>query len=95
MMIPLHLLFLLTLIASISLPPPPPPPQHHIIIFVMMVMVMMMMINVIPVIITVSIETISSSFGKYLSNVLGKHKIKELQKAAIFVTAHILRKVLK
>jgi len=38
--------------------------------------------------------TISRSFTKYLSNVQGKHEIKELQQAAILGTAHILREVL-
>jgi hypothetical protein len=38
--------------------------------------------------------TISKSFREYLSNVPGKHDIKELQKTAILGTAHILRKVL-
>jgi hypothetical protein len=37
--------------------------------------------------------TISKSFIKYLSNVPGKHEVKELQKTAILGTAHILRKV--
>jgi hypothetical protein len=32
--------------------------------------------------------TISKSFGQYLSNELGKHEIKELQKAGILCTAH-------
>ena len=49
--------------------------------------------NVIPVIIGAT-GTISKSFRKYLSNILGNHEIKELQKTAIFGTAHILRKVL-
>ena len=49
--------------------------------------------NVIPVIIGAT-GTISKSFRKYLSNVPGKHEIKELQKTAILGTAHILRKVL-
>jgi hypothetical protein len=35
--------------------------------------------------------TISKSFRKYLSNILVKHEIKELQKTAILGTAHILR----
>jgi hypothetical protein len=39
-------------------------------------------------------QTISESFRKYLSNIPGKHKIKELQKTAILGTAHIFRKVL-
>jgi hypothetical protein len=47
---------------------------------------------VIPAI-TGAIESISKSFRKYLSNKSEKHEIKELQKTAIFGTAHILRKV--
>jgi len=38
--------------------------------------------------------TISKSFRKYVSNLPGKHEVKELQKTAILGTAHILRKVL-
>jgi len=38
--------------------------------------------------------TISKSFRKYVSNIPGKHEVKELQKTAILGTAHILRKVL-
>jgi len=38
--------------------------------------------------------TISKSFRKYVSNIVGKHEVKELQKTAILGTAHILRKVL-
>jgi hypothetical protein len=38
--------------------------------------------------------TISKSFRKYLSTIPGNHEVKELQKAAILGTAHILRKVL-
>ena len=38
--------------------------------------------------------TISKSFRKYMSNIPGKHEVKELQKTAILGTAHILRKVL-
>jgi len=38
--------------------------------------------------------TISKSFGKYVSNISGKREVKELHKAAILGTAHILRKVL-
>jgi len=38
--------------------------------------------------------TISKSFRKYVSNIPGKHEVKELQKTAILCTAHILRKVL-
>jgi hypothetical protein len=49
--------------------------------------------KLIPVIIRAT-GTISESFRKYLSNIPGKHKIKELQKTAILGTAYILRKVL-
>ena len=49
--------------------------------------------NVIPVIIGAT-GTVSKSFRKYLSNITGKHRIKELQKTAILGTAHTLRKVL-
>jgi hypothetical protein len=45
----------------------------------------------IPVIIVVT-GTISKSFRKYVSNILGNCEVKELQKTAIFGTAHILRK---
>jgi hypothetical protein len=38
--------------------------------------------------------TISKSFRKYVSNIPGNHEVNELQKTAIFGTAHILRKVL-
>jgi hypothetical protein len=38
--------------------------------------------------------TISKSFRKYMSNIPGKHEVKELQKTDILGTAHILRKVL-
>ena len=47
--------------------------------------------NVIPVTIGAT-GTISKSFRKYLSNIPGKHEIKELQKTAILDTAHILQK---
>jgi len=49
--------------------------------------------KVIPAIIGAT-GTISISFRKYVSNILGKHEVKELQKTAILGTAHILRKVL-
>ena len=49
--------------------------------------------KVIPVII-VATGTISKSFRKHLSNIPGKHEVKELQKTAILDTTHILRKVL-
>jgi len=49
--------------------------------------------KVIPVIIGAT-GTISKSFRKYVSNIPGKHEVKELQKTAILGTAHILQKVL-
>ena len=49
--------------------------------------------KVIPVIIGVT-GTISKLLREYLSNIPGKHKIKELHKIAIFGTAHLLWKVL-
>ena len=49
--------------------------------------------KVIPVIIGAT-GTVSESFRKYLSNIRGKHEVKELQKTAILGTAHILRKLL-
>jgi len=49
--------------------------------------------KVIPVIIGAN-RTISKSFRKYVSNILGNHEVKELQKTAILGTAHILQKVL-
>ena len=54
-----------------------------------MMMMMMMMIIIIR-----TTGTISKSFRKYVSNIPGKHEVKELQKTAIFGTEHILRKVL-
>ena len=49
--------------------------------------------KVIPVIIRAT-RTISKSFRKYVSNITGKHEVKELKKTAILCTPHILRKVL-
>jgi len=49
--------------------------------------------EVIPVIIGAT-GTISMSLRKYVSNIPGKHEVKELQKTAILGTAHIFRKVL-
>jgi hypothetical protein len=49
--------------------------------------------EMIPVI-TGATGTISKSFRKCLSNVLGKHDIKELKKTATLGTAHTLRNVL-
>jgi hypothetical protein len=39
-------------------------------------------------------DYISKSFRKYVSNIPGKHEVKELHKTAIMGTAHILRKIL-
>jgi hypothetical protein len=49
--------------------------------------------KVVPVIIGAA-GTISKSLRQYLSNIPGKHEIKELQKAAILGGAHILWEVL-
>ena len=49
--------------------------------------------KVIPVMIRAN-GTLSRSFRKYVSNISGKHEVKELQKTAILGTAHILQKVL-
>ena len=38
--------------------------------------------------------TVSKSFRKYVSNIPGKHEVKELQKTAILGTAHTPREVL-
>jgi hypothetical protein len=39
-------------------------------------------------------RTISKSFRQYLSNIMGKHEIKELQTRAILGTTHTLQIVL-
>jgi hypothetical protein len=49
--------------------------------------------KMIPVIIGAT-GTVTKSFRKYVSNIPGKHEVKELQKTATLGTAHILRKVL-
>ena len=49
--------------------------------------------KVMPVIIGAT-GTISKPFIKYMSNIPGKHEVKELKKTDILGTAHILRKVL-
>jgi hypothetical protein len=49
--------------------------------------------KVIPVIIGAT-GTIRKSSIKFLSNIPGRHKVKESQKAAILGTSHILREVL-
>jgi hypothetical protein len=46
--------------------------------------------KVIPVIIGAT-GAISKSLRQFLSNIPGKHEIKELQNTAIFCTAHKLR----
>jgi hypothetical protein len=48
----------------------------------------------VTLVITGATGTNSKSFRKYLSNLPGKHDIKELQTTAILGTAHILWKVL-
>jgi hypothetical protein len=45
-------------------------------------------------VITGATGTISESLRQYLSNILGKHEIKEIQKSAILCTAHKLPEVL-
>jgi len=49
--------------------------------------------KVMPVI-TGATGTISKSFTKYVSNIPGKHEVKELQETAILGIAHILLEVL-
>jgi hypothetical protein len=49
--------------------------------------------KVIPVIIGTT-GTISKSLKKYMSNIPGNHKVKELHKTVMLGTAHILQKVL-
>jgi len=49
--------------------------------------------KVIPVV-TGATGTISKLFRKYVSNIPGKHEVKELERKAILGTAHVLRKVL-
>jgi len=55
-------------------------------IIIIIIIIMMMIILIIIIIIIIII--------KYVSNIPGKHEVKELQKTAILGTAHILRKVL-
>jgi hypothetical protein len=50
--------------------------------------------SIIIITIIIIIIIISKSFRKYMSDIPGKHDIKELQKTAILGTAHTLRKVL-
>ena len=41
-----------------------------------------------------TIVTVSKSFRKYLSNILGKHKMKEIQKTSILGTENMFWKAL-
>jgi hypothetical protein len=45
-------------------------------------------------VITGATGTILKALRKYVNNIPGNHEVKELQKTAILVTAHILREVL-
>jgi hypothetical protein len=48
----------------------------------------------VTLVVTGTTGTISKALRKYLSNIPGKHKIKEIQKRALLGTAHVLQKVL-
>jgi hypothetical protein len=52
------------------------------------------MLNAQAKLIPVIIGAIGIISKQYLSNITGKHEIKQLQKTTILDTAHILRKVL-
>jgi len=68
-----------------------------IIIIIIVMIIIQCMWNVKTKVISVIIGatgTNSKSFRKYVSNIPGKHEVKELQQTAILGTAHILRKVL-
>jgi len=67
--------------------------QIELIIIIIIIIMLNVKTKVISVIIGAT-GTISKSFRKYVSNIPGKHEVKELQKTAILGTAHILRKVL-
>ena len=67
--------------------------HNEIIIIIIIIIMWNVKTKVIPVIIEAT-GTVSKSFRKYMSNIPGKHEVKELQKTAILGTAHILRKVL-
>jgi len=69
-----------------------------IIIIMIRIIIIISMWNVktkvIPVIQVIGATgNISNSSRKYVSNIPGKHEVKEPQKTAILGTAHILRKV--
>jgi len=57
-------------------------------------MMMMIMIIIIIIIIIGATGIISKSLGQHLSDISGKHEIKELHITAVLCTAHTLRKVL-
>jgi len=59
----------------------------------MIIIIIIISTRLIPVIIGAT-GTISKSLRKYVSNIPGKHEVKELQKTAVLGTAHILREVL-
>jgi hypothetical protein len=42
----------------------------------------------------INVRFMSKSFRKYLSDIRGKHDVKELQKAAVLGTELVLRKAL-
>ena len=73
-----------------------------IIIITVIIMIIIIIIQrmwnvkakVIPVI-TGATGTVSETFRKYLSSILGKHEIKELQKVALLFSVHIFLKVRK
>ena len=50
------------------------------------------MINKVILVITGATGTISKSLIQYLSNIAGKHEIKELQERAVLGTVHIYGK---
>ena len=54
----------------------------------MMMMVIMIIIMIIIIITTGATRTISKSLRQCVSNMPGKHEIKEIQKTAVFGTAH-------
>jgi heme/copper-type cytochrome/quinol oxidase subunit 2 len=55
---------------------------------------LLLLVTLIPVALIMATGIISESLRHYLSNIPGKHEIKELQKTATFGTARILRDVL-
>jgi hypothetical protein len=60
------------------------------IIIIIIIIIINVKTKVIPVIIGAT-RVISKSLRKYVSNILGNHEVKELQKTAILGTAHIPR----